>query len=188
MSLMMFASMSQDCSNGKIGRLRALPIHGLVVYQNTTSVKSGKVTSLILSGGETAQFQGNGMLERLVQCVQLSQEELVGCKEVTLMTPKTSLSVQNAWKHYGGIKVSREKSGKLGRTADSIQFKSDLRLPVYSTRSTFIKCYPSMVLKNFEKCIMDGTWSNFSISNMVTLISNCLNSWNDDPLRWKSSV
>ena len=105
---MMFATMSQDYSNGKLWCLRALAIHALVVYQNTTSVPSGKVTSLILSGGETAQFQGTGMLERLVQCVQLSQQELVGCKQVTLLVPKTSLSVQDAWKHYGAIKVSRK--------------------------------------------------------------------------------
>jgi hypothetical protein len=104
------------------------------------------------------------------------------------MIPKTSLSVQIAWRHYGVIKVSRARPIRWALTMDSIQFKSELRLPVYSPRSTFIKCYPSMVTKNFEKFILDGTWSNFSISNMVTIISNCLNIWNDYPLRWKSSV
>ena len=64
---MMFATMSQDHSNGKHGRLRALAIHGLVVYQNTIGGKSQEVESLIVSGGETAQFQGTGMLERLVR-------------------------------------------------------------------------------------------------------------------------
>ena len=44
-----------------------------------------------------------------------------------------------------------------------------------------------MVTKNFEKFILDGTRSNFNFSNMVTIISNCLNSWNDVPLKWKSS-
>jgi hypothetical protein len=143
---------------------------------------------LILSGGETAQFQGTGMLERLVQCVQLSQEELVGSKEVTLMIPKTSLSVQSAWRHYGAIKVSRKTPTRWVLTMDFIQFRRELRLPVYSPRSTFIKCYPSMVTKNFEKFIIDGNWSNFNISNMVKIISKCLNSWYDDPLKWKSTV
>ena len=58
LSLMMFATMSQDHYNGKLGRVRALAIHALVVYQYTTGGKSQKVESLILSGGETAQFQG----------------------------------------------------------------------------------------------------------------------------------
>ena len=106
---MMFATITKDGLNGKFRRLRTLTIHALVVYQNTTNVKTGQVTTVIQAGGETAQFQGTSMLERLVQCVQLSQEELVGCKEVTLVIPKTRLSVQNAWKHYGGIQVSTAK-------------------------------------------------------------------------------
>ena len=83
--------------------------------------------------------------------------------------------------------MARGKEGKVAPTTDLIQFKTVLRLPVYSPRSTFTKCYPSLVSKNYEKCILDGTWSNFSIANMVPLISKSLTSWNDDPLRWKSS-
>ena len=190
LSLMMFATMSQDHSNGKHGRLRALAIHGLVVYQNIIGGKSQEVESLIVSGGETAQFQGTGMLERLVQCVQLSQQELVGCKQVTLLVPKTSLSVQDAWKHYGAIKVSRKTPSRWQLTMDFIHFREVLKLPVYSPRSTFIKCYPSMVAKNYEKFIVDGNWSRFNsnVSNMVKVISKCLNSWYDDPLRWESHL
>jgi hypothetical protein len=122
MSLMMFGTMSQDCSNGKIGRLRALAIHGLVVYHNIIGGKSEEIEPLIISGGEATQFQGAGMLERLVQGVQLTQEELVGCKQVNLLVPKTSLSVQDAWKHYGAIKVSRKLPLRWKLTMDSIQF------------------------------------------------------------------
>jgi hypothetical protein len=47
-----------------------------------------------------------------------------------------------------------------------------------------------MVGKSFEKFFIDGNWSNFNInvSKMVKIISSCLTSWYDDPLRWESTV
>ena len=76
---MVFATMTRDVSKWKLGRLCALPIHALVIYQNMANL-DGQLTNLIQASGVSAQFQGTSMLERLVQCVQLSQKELVGCE------------------------------------------------------------------------------------------------------------
>ena len=93
---MIFATMTKDTSKGKLGQLCALPIHTLDVYQNMTNKKTDQVTTLIQAGGVSAQFQGTSIHERLVQCVQLSQKELIGCKELTLMICNTGVYVQDA--------------------------------------------------------------------------------------------
>ena len=80
---MMFAIMTRDGSNGKSGHLCALPIHGLAVYQNILNKNNDQVTTLIQAGRVSAQFQRTSIVERLVQCVQLSQNKMVGSKELT---------------------------------------------------------------------------------------------------------
>ena len=69
LSLMMCAVITRDSLHGNMGRLRALPIHGLVIYQNIFNKKNDQVTTLIRAGRVSAQFQGTTIRERLVECV-----------------------------------------------------------------------------------------------------------------------
>ena len=102
------------------------------------------------------------------------------------MIPNTSVPMQDAY-NCGGINVGSVRGHKVVPTTTIIKFKTVLRLPVYSRRSTFTNCYPSMVSKNCEKSIIKGGWSNYILTNMVTVISESDSIWHVDPLRWKSS-